>query len=330
MNTLADFALMSTDVLKKGIALTIIYEEPLLAKLPFIDIVGNSYQYNLESTEAGADFYNVGDVWRESTPAWNQRSVGLTILGGDADVDEFLKATRSNVQDVEAEILSLKSKAISYKFSKTLITGGTTTLKDPLEFKGMLQLIAEIEAVGKTDLDGVNNIGVFPFNAASGTIDLPGLDAFIDSFKGGKPQYLMTSKRMRRKITSLCRVTGAVTSYTTLDSRLGLQVEAYNGIPILVNDWIADNYPDNVSSVLDIAAYNPATTRASGDDNTPIFAFRLGGDGVCGLQNGGLTTVPVGQLETKDAHRTRIKWYCGLALFNIHAAKVMTGATDGT
>jgi hypothetical protein len=34
-----------------------------------------------------------------------------------------------------------------------------------------------------------------------------------------------------------------------------------------------------------------------------------------GLQNGGIQVERVGELETKDATRTRIKWYCGLALF---------------
>jgi hypothetical protein len=35
-------------------------------------------------------------------------------------------------------------------------------------------------------------------------------------------------------------------------------------------------------------------------------------------------TVRPGELETKDATRTRLKWYCGLALFNtLGAAKLV-------
>jgi hypothetical protein len=42
------------------------------------------------------------------------------------------------------------------------------------------------------------------------------------------------------------------------------------------------------------------------------FGFETG---LCGLDNGGIQVVPIGNLETKDAWRTRIKWYVSLALF---------------
>jgi hypothetical protein len=38
--------------------------------------------------------------------------------------------------------------------------------------------------------------------------------------------------------------------------------------------------------------------------------------GLLGLQHGGITVETVGELETKDATRHRIKWYSGLALMS--------------
>jgi len=49
--------------------------------------------------------------------------------------------------------------------------------------------------------------------------------------------------------------------------------------------------------------------------NSPIFAIKLGEFNLCGIQNAGIQTERLGNLETKDAQRTRIKWYCGLANF---------------
>lgn len=46
-----------------------------------------------------------------------------------------------------------------------------------------------------------------------------------------------------------------------------------------------------------------------------IYAVKLGRQGVMGLQNSGIQVERVGELETRDATRTRIKWYTGLALF---------------
>lgn len=45
-----------------------------------------------------------------------------------------------------------------------------------------------------------------------------------------------------------------------------------------------------------------------------IYAAKFGRQGIMGLQNGGIQVERVGELETKDATRTRIKWYTGLAL----------------
>ena len=90
-NTLSDYSKLSLDIMLKGIIDTIIYESPLFDKLPFVEITGNSLLYNLESELAGADWYAVGDIWKERTPNWAQRSVALTILGGDADVDNFAR-----------------------------------------------------------------------------------------------------------------------------------------------------------------------------------------------------------------------------------------------
>jgi hypothetical protein len=330
VNTLAQYATLSTDALVKGVAQTIIKDFPLLARLPFKDIVGNSLLYNLESAEAGAQWYQTGDTWTESSPTWAQRSVALVTLGGDADIDKFAKKTRSNVMDLEAEILTLKAKAIANEFGKQFIVGGTTTTPQPNSFKGLLQLMVECESTSTVDLDGVNNAMVVPAHATSATLTLLMLDQLCDTIKGGKPDFLMMSKRMRRKVTSLCLAAGGNLTYTTGIAEIGLQLPAYNGVPILINDFILDNYPDNSSSVLTIASYAQATARAATLDNSPIFAFQLGEGGLCGLQNGGLEVTPLGELETKRASRFRMAWDCGLALFNTVKAAVLIGATDGT
>ena len=51
-------------------------------------------------------------------------------------------------------------------------------------------------------------------------------------------------------------------------------------------------------------------------------------DALCGLQNKGIQKTRLGLLETKDALRWRIKWYCGLALFNTLALARVDGITD--
>jgi hypothetical protein len=55
----------------------------------------------------------------------------------------------------------------------------------------------------------------------------------------------------------------------------------------------------------------------------------MGEGALCGLTSPGhLTVEPIGSLETKDASRTRIKWYCSLALFSSIKAAALIGVKD--
>ena len=117
--TLAEAAKLSNDLLLAGVIESIIKESPILQVLPFVEIVGNGLTYNRENAAPTAAFYDVGDTWAEDAPTFTQVTTALTILGGDADVDNYLKATRSNVQDLEAAVVELKAKAVRDKFEET-------------------------------------------------------------------------------------------------------------------------------------------------------------------------------------------------------------------
>src|SRR3989304_4915610 len=136
--TLAEAAKLSNGVLLAGVIETVIYDSPVLQVLPFIEIVGNGLTYNRENAAATASFYDVGDTWAESTPTFTQLTATLKILGGDADVDNFLAATRSNLQDLEAAVVQLKAKAVQQKFDDTFITGDTAV--DAKAFDGIDKL----------------------------------------------------------------------------------------------------------------------------------------------------------------------------------------------
>src|SRR4030042_1059288 len=101
---LAEASKLSTDILLKGIIETIVKDSPILQRLPFIQITGNSLKYNREKTLPSAAFYApVTGTWAASPPTFEQVSAALTVLGVDADVAKFLKSTRRNAQDVAAD-----------------------------------------------------------------------------------------------------------------------------------------------------------------------------------------------------------------------------------
>lgn len=321
-NTLTEYGYLSTDAMIKGITKTIVNESPFLARMPFREISGNALDYNLESTEAGADWYTTGDTWAESTTVWAQRSASLCILGGDADVDSFAKQTRSNEQDVATSVIQLKSKAIADEFEKQAIRGSQSTLYTSKQMKGLIHLLAECESSTATDWDGAlysvgggNNSQVISAHATSGALTIDMMDFLRDRVKP-KPDCFLMSRRMRNKLQSLARAAGNNLEYVPDPRKLGALLTMFGEQEVLISDWIPDNIQDGSSSVVTTRDWNPATTRATGYDNSVIFALRWNdSDGVAGITNGWIQTEDIGKLETKDAERTRIKFYCGMANF---------------
>lgn len=303
--TLAEAAKLSNDILLQGVVETIVKESPILQQMPFIEIVGNGLTYNQEKTLPSIDFYDVGDTWTESTPTFEQKIANLKIMGGDADVDNFLKATRSNIQDLEAAVIELKAKALRDKFEETFIYGDSVT--NSKQFDGLRNLIDTTTASDQ----------VIAMGATGATLTLDKLDELVDAVKGGKPDMLLLSRRSRRKINALVRAAGGMMD-TDRDS-WGNFVQYWDGIPIGVNDWTLDTH----------VLVDSLETATTGGDCSTIYAVQLGEGALSGLTNPGFLQVePIGSLENKDASRTRVKWYCSLALFSSIKAAALIGVQD--
>jgi len=292
-------------MLLQGVVETIVKDSPILQRLPFIEIVGNGLTYNQEKTLPNIDFYDVGDTWAESTPTFEQITANLKIVGGDADVDNFLKATRSNVQDLETAVIELKAKALRDKFEDTFIYGDSS--QNAKQFDGLKELIDTATASDQ----------VIAMGATGATLTLAKLDELIDAIKGGKPNMLLMSRRSRRKINALVRAAGGMMD-TDRDT-WGNFVQLWDGVPTGVNDWILDTH----------VLVDGLETATTGGTCSTIYAIQFGEGALCGLTSPGFLQVePIGSLENKDASRTRVKWYCSLALFSSIKAAALIGVQD--
>ena len=145
-------------------------------------------------------------------------------MGGDADVDNFLKATRSNVQDLETAVIELKAKALRDKVEETFIYGDSS--QNAKQFDGLKELIDTATASDQ----------VMAMGDTGATLTLAKLDELIDAVKGGKPDMLLMSRRSRRKINALVRTAGGMMD-TDRDT-WGNFIQLWDGIPIGVNDWM--------------------------------------------------------------------------------------------
>ena len=299
---LIEAAKLSQDVLLKGVIETIITESQLLQHLPFIDIVGNGLTYNRESTLPSAGFYAPNDTWVESTPTFTQHTAVLAILGGDADVDEFLRQTRSNIQNLKAIVTEMKAKSVARKYDETFIYGKTAT--DAKSFNGIHALVGTNQKV----------------HAGSGTVSGAGsirkLKRLTRLVKPGGPDFLLMNQIQLDNLSDYAERNNSPIRFTV--DAFGKPLGHFKGVPIITSDWI---YQTETISGDDFAL--PTTGETSS-----IFAAKFGEGKLVGCQNGGVNTKDLGDLETKDATRTRIKWYCSCALFSELALARYDGIAD--
>ncbi len=297
--TLVESANLSQNKLLKGVIQEVYHTEEFLRLLPFQELEGNALAYNREDpTDMGSvGFKAVNGVWTESTATFNQYTASLYPLGEDADVDNLIGKSRSNINNQMAVQIKIKSKLMARKFMEQAIYGVAATSNG---FDGLHTIIAS---------SGSSQRITTAVSATPAAMTCELLDQAIDMCEAGKPDCILMSKGTRRNMNKYLRVVG---SYTTSRDDYGKVWQVWgDGIPIVVTDWIYDTELCDASGMF---------SAATGGASSSIFVVKFGeGDGLIGLQNGGIVTETWERLETKDAARTRIKWYCGLALLSTKA-----------
>ena len=317
--TLTEAAKLSTTDLQKGVLETFVQTSPVLDRIPMLEIEGNAYAYNSEATLPGVEFRAVNGSYSESTGTVNQKSETLAILGGDADVDRFIQQTRSNLNDQRATQTAMKVKAISYKFQDTFINGDSST--DANGFDGLKKRLTGNQVIDA----GTNGLPVVGSSNADIHAFLDKLDELLAAVPGinGTNGAIYANAKIIRKIASELR-------HVSLDAVLmediaGKRAIQWNGIPILDLGTTAAASPVDILPLTE--------TQGTSHESSSIYAVKFGADegdqAVTGLTNGGVQVEDLGQLQSKPAYRTRIEFYCGMAVFGGKAAARLKGVLNG-
>jgi hypothetical protein len=266
-DTLTEYAKLSNDVVERGVIEEIITADALLAMLKFKGHSGNSYVYNRESTLPTSSVHQVGDTWASTKPTFSQKTATLATVGVQTGLDLFIRDTRDNVNDPKAVTISAMAKSLARKFSQLVIKGEPENNAD--EPEGLDSLVRSETRMMAMDDGNVDGPG-----AAETELTLDRLDAMIDQVDDGqtKPDALVMNTTMRRKLTNLSRAAGSGVLMDTIEM-FGHKVRTYDGIPIVINNWISDS-----------EQYNDTSTWTSSTATT-IFGLKLG------QESGGFTVL---------------------------------------
>ncbi|MYU54103.1 MULTISPECIES: major capsid protein [Streptomyces] len=303
--TLAESAKLSLDQLQRGVIETFVQESPILDRLPLIQVTGNAYKYNEESTLPGVSFRAVNEAYPESTGTLNQRIETLAILGGDADLDKFIVQTRGDLNDQRAIQTALKVKAASIHFADQFFNGDVEV--NPKGFDGLRKRLLGTQVLDAKETGPVAN-GYDFFDT---------LDALTAQVRGinGSNGALYMNAALRAKIESGFRRLGG--GELLREVIAGKSAVTWKGVPLL-----------DAGQKLDGSDVLPLTAGTGGKQTGDIYAVRFGATeadaGVSGLTNGGVQVTDLGEAHDKPVYRTRIDFYCGLALFGGKAAARLT------
>lgn len=291
---------LSQNQMEAGVIEEIIDKDETFALLPFMQIVGKAYVYERELTLADADFLDPNEIVNEGASTFSEVVSKLRILIGDVDVDKFLQETMSDTNDQKAVQIAMKAKGVGRKFKNTMVNGNNSTA--PKEFDGFVRLVT----AGQT-IDAAAGVGA--------ALNLGMLDQLADTVPNGADAFFMREGTIRA-YRALLRATGGTDAAMMEIANFGVPVLSHNGMPILKNNWMLGT-----------------ETHGSSVGNTcSIYAARMNeADGLHGIYGGasaGIRVEEIGTVQNKDATRTRLKWYAGLALKSTRSIARLRGITN--
>lgn len=289
---------LSNNMLEAGVIEEIIERDGIFALLPFKKIVGKAYVYNRENTLSEGSFLDPYEAVPEGAADFDEITAKLRIMAGDVDVDKFLDETMDDTNDQVATQLQQKAKGLGRLFHRTLATGNASV--NPKEFDGLPQLCA----VDQTLAAGANGAAI-TFEA---------LDELLDAVPNGAQALIMRKGGLRALHALMRSLGGTMPEHIQLPGMTG-RVPAYMGIPILINDFLADD-----------------ETQGTNDATTSIYAARFNEvDGLHAIYGGpsaGIRIESIGTVQNKDANRFRLKWYAGTVLKSTKSLARLKGVTN--
>lgn len=276
---------LSEDDMVRGVIEEFVQNEPLFAVLPYLPTVGKAYTYNREAELATGNWLDPNEVVTEGASKFTEVTTNLRILIGDVDVDKFINGTMSDHNNQKAIQIAAKVKGMSGQFKDALINGEVANK----QFDGLQKLVVKDRIV----------------DAAGKPLSMSMLDELKDAVALGADMFMLRPEVIRQ-YKQLMRTFGGNTGLMMQLDNYGKPVLSFDGIPMLENEYIKKVAGD------------------AGKFTSDIFAVRCSeADGLHGLYAQGMPAgfmiEDLGTVQNKDATRTRIKQYTGLALKATHA-----------
>jgi hypothetical protein len=283
-------------------------EGELIGTIPFQDVEGEGVFYDQEVELPAVGFRGINETLDASYGVLNPQAEKLKVLGAEVDVDTSIIDMRG--PQAVADQVQMKVRSMRLTFEDQFINGDESV--NPRSFDGLRRRI---------------NVGSSQAINANGALSLMLLDEVIDAVDAmGGEKVLVMNQKMRRRLSVASRSTslGGFINYT--QDEFGRQVERYGDVRIVTTKTNAQN-------VLIQPFNETAGVPASGGASCSIYCVAMGDLLTTALQGRargqfGVSVRALGEVPDAPVDRTRIEWYCGMAVYNGRSAARAYGITD--
>ncbi len=276
-------------------------EGDLMGVVPFQDIEGEGVFYDQEGELPAVGFRGINETLEATYGVMNPQAEKLKIMGAEVDVDTAIIDMRG--PQAVADQVRMKVRSLRMTFEDQFINGDEST--NPRAFDGLRRRI---------------NTGSSQAISMGGALSLSALDELIDACDAmGGQKYLIMNKKMRRRLNTASRNSsiGGFINYS--QDEFGRRVTQYGDVPIIVTDVNAQN--QSIQPFTEASSSTSIYCVAFGDLLTTAIQGRARGQF-------GVSVRQLGEVSDAPVDRTRIEWYCGMAVYNGRSAARLTGVTD--
>lgn len=285
MLTLVQAKKLIQDEVQAGVVYSTYLQNPLVASLPFENILGDAKIINRANgigTVASTRAIN-GDYTEETVDS-TRFTFGLGRIGGLAKVDNYIQTVGSDKTDQLGNQITAKAKATAVAFQNMFFNGDVAV--DANGFDGLKKLLA-----------GTSQNTEDP----TVMITLADLDALVMSLDGDASALIMNDKTLL-KVNGLAKNTGML-AFSDLND-VGTRITTYGGVDIYRAGKVG------------------AGTQILADGE--VYAVRFGPDGVYGIQRSTPAAEVFPPNAQSPSWTARIDWFAGIAQESLQSAARIT------
>lgn len=309
--TLAELSKIETDVLRKSVVDTLLYEVNLMEIVPWETIGSLATTVVKYQDLPSVGFRKVNEAYSESTGTFEQKTENISLCGVDIDTDKAVARAKNTIADARAIQQGMVLKALGYSINDKFINGDPVS--DPEEYMGIARRINRNVLKGFTGQAITSaTTGVLPEvagNPGDNDTFIDEIDKLIYAITAHTPDALLMSSKMLLVLRSVLRRQKLL---TTVKDMFGRNIDMYGNVKLIAMGVKADQTTE-IIPVTD-AATEQYEFWSDSDKESSIYAVKFNvGDQLWGIQEYPLEVNDLGEQQSKPVYRTRLDWPLGLA-----------------